>query len=188
MEKYKLIVVDDGCFITGEYDNVVKGFSEAETRAEELLNEYILDYPDVYVACLEKDDTAFMFNYLIFQQDCYGEQYWKMMVMGQYCPLYSRLLKEDEEDDIDMLRDERERDICELNEEELKELRTEIRVGSIYISDYKNTFNVDENHLCDICEIYDKFLCTDEDGNYLPESEWRKDTPEEFAYFCVNFL
>lgn len=188
MEKYKLIVVGGGSRLTGEYDNVVKGFAAAEERAKELLREYLPDYPDTYIALLREDDSVFAFDYYIYVQDCFGERYWKMMVMGNYGPLYDRLLEEDEEDYLDRLRNEVEHDISDLNEEELKELRAEIRIGSIYLSDYKNSFNVDESKLCDICDSYDRYLCTDEDDNPLPKSEWKQDTPEEFAYFCMNFL
>lgn len=188
MKKYKLIVVGGESRLTGEYDNVVKGFAAAEERAKKLLREHLPNYPDTYIACFEKGETMYNWDYLIYTKDYFGDVYWKMMVVGDFGPLYDRLLEEDEEDELDRLRNEVEHDISDLNEEELKELRTEIRIGSVYLSDYENSFNVDESKLCDICDSYDSYLCEDEDDNPLPESEWKQDTPEEFAYFCMNYL
>lgn len=188
MERYKLIVVGADECLTGEFDNIVKGFAAAEERAKQLLDEYLPDYPDTYIACFEKGESTFAFDFPIFIQDCLGDRDWQMMVMGNYCPLCTRPLTETEILRFNMLRNERGRHLSDLDEEELKKLRTEICVGSLYLSDYKNQFNVDEKEVCDISDAYDYYLCTDEDGKPLPESEWKKDTPEEFAYFCMNFL
>lgn len=188
MKKYKLIVVGGDSQLTGEYENVVKGFAAAEEKAKELLNEYVSKYPDTYIACFEKNETMYNWDYLIYTKDCFGDVYWKKMVVGFFGQLYDRLLEDNEKDELEDLRNEVERHISDLNKDELKELRGEVRVGSIYLSDYENSFNIDEDILCNICDSYDRYLCTDEDEKLLPESEWKKDTPEEFAYFCMNFL
>lgn len=188
MKKYKLIVVGGGQRLTKEYDNVVKGFAAAEERAKELLKEHLPNYPDTYIACFGKDEMPFDWDHLIYVKDCFGDIYWKVMVReGYLLPLYDRLLDEDEEHELEMLREEKELHVSDLNEEELKELRTEVWVGSCYLDDYKNSFEIDEDEVCNVCDSYDRYLSTDEDGNFLPESEWKQDTPEEFAYFCMNF-
>lgn len=98
MKKYKLIVVGCDECLTGEYDHVVKGFAAAEEKAKELLNKYLFYYPDTYIACFKENDTPFLFGYLMYSQDCFGEQYWRIMVMSPYGPLYSRLLRDYEKD------------------------------------------------------------------------------------------
>ena len=73
-----------------------------------------------------------------------------------------------------------ERDISELSFDELCELRKEIYLGSLYLSDYENSFGIDVNVASDYAE---GFICSlqDEYGE-----EWEKyDTPENFAEFCA---
>ena len=188
MKEYKLVVVGADVQITEQYDNVVKGFAAAEERAKELLNQYLPDYCDAYIACFEKNEETFTDDFFIYTKDCFGDIYWKKMIMGDYVPLYSRLLDEDEKQELEYLRNEEEVHVSDLTEEELKQLRREVCVGSIYLSDYSNSFDIDENEVCNACDDYYIHISSDDDGNRLPETEWQEDTPEEFANFCMNFL
>lgn len=72
-----------------------------------------------------------------------------------------------------------ERDIRDLSEDELKELRKEIRVGSLFISDYENSFGVNPDYLCAVCEGYLEYL----EERYGKE-ERKHDTPDEFAWYA----
>lgn len=74
-----------------------------------------------------------------------------------------------------------ERCIYNLSEDELKKLRTEIRGGSIYTTDYKNSLGV---HPDVVCDAYDDFWSSLED-EYGYENAEEHDTPEEFAYFVM---
>lgn len=181
MKKYKLIIPD----ITGEYDNVVKGFRAAEIRAKQLLEEHIENDPECYVACVGENEGIFYHDVLIFEKDWNGDMCWRVMVMGTHVPLYSRPLTEDEEEELEEWRNEKERHISDLTEDELKQLRKEICVGSIYLSDYYNSFNIDESELCDICDAYLEYLGMDDEGNWLPDNQHIPDTPEEFANYCM---
>lgn len=67
------------------------------------------------------------------------------------------------------------RKISELSHEELVALRGEIVCGSCYISDYNNSFFVENKVVCDASDFYLELL--EEDG--------RDDTPENFAS-CVE--
>ena len=70
--------------------------------------------------------------------------------------------------DIDVARD-----ISELTDEQLKKLRGEICVGSIYSSDYNNSFFLDRSELIGYCESYEEWL----------EEKGIEDSPEEFSYY-----
>ena len=70
--------------------------------------------------------------------------------------------------DIDVARD-----ISELTDEQLKKLRGEICVGSIYSSDYNNSFFLDRSELSGYCESYEEWL----------EEKGIEDSPEEFSYY-----
>ena len=54
-----------------------------------------------------------------------------------------------------------------LTKEQLHQLRREIILGSLYISDYRNSFGIDPNTVCD---FFDSFL------SYL-NSEMERDVP-----------
>ena len=45
-------------------------------------------------------------------------------------------------------------EISELTYDELKQLYGEIHPGSIYLSDYENSFGVDKRTVCDMCDGY----------------------------------
>ena len=74
-----------------------------------------------------------------------------------------------------------ERDISDLSNEELQELRKEFCGGSIYISDYGNSFGIDPDYLCDLYDDFWSYLC----DNFGEENAEEHDTPEEFAYFVA---
>lgn len=63
--------------------------------------------------------------------------------------------------------------IYDLTDEQLKELRGEVRIGSMYYSDYNNSFFLDRSELSDYCDSYEEWL----------EEEGIEDSPEEFSYY-----
>ena len=63
--------------------------------------------------------------------------------------------------------------IYDLTDEQLKELRGEVRIGSMYYSDYNNSFFLDRSELIGYCESYEEWL----------EKKGIEDSPEEFSYY-----
>lgn len=63
--------------------------------------------------------------------------------------------------------------IYDLNDEQLKELHGEVRIGSMYYSDYNNSFFLDRSELIGYCESYEEWL----------EEKGIEDSPEEFSYY-----
>ena len=176
MKTYKLFVIASGSRISKSADATAKGIVEAEKKADELLEQYINDYPsDTYVACVEDELDMNCIDYLCWQQDCYGERYWMMMEYGYYCPIGLRSLTDVEEEYIDLLRDEKEKHITDLDEEQLKKLRSEIIVGSSYYADYRNSFEIDEKEVCNYADGYESYISNEE----------LEDTPKEFADFIL---
>ena len=45
------------------------------------------------------------------------------------------------------------RDVTELSREDWMKLRSEINLGSVFVGGYDNSFGVDPNMLCDMCEM-----------------------------------
>lgn len=177
MKTYKLFVIASGSRVSKSADATVKGIVEAEKKANELLDQYINDYPyDTYVACVEDESEMNYTNYLCMVQDCDGEKFWNMMEYGYYCPIGLRPLTDVEEEYIDLLRDEKEIHITELDEEQLKQLRNEIHVGSMFLSDYENSFGIDPMELSSLAEEY---------IDYLLDCHL-EDTHEEFANYVHN--
>ena len=177
MKTYKLFVIASGSRISKSADATAKGIVEAEKKANELLDQYINDYPsDTYIACVEDEYDMYCIDYLCWQQDCYGERYWMMMEYGYYCPIGLRLLTDVEQESIDLLREEKEMHIWELNKEQLKKLRSEISIGSCYRADYKNSFEIDEDEVCEYSEGYLDYI--DDIGC--------EDTQEAFAEYCMQ--
>ncbi len=69
--------------------------------------------------------------------------------------------------------------IQDLTFEQLKTLRSEIHPGSLYLSDFRNSFGVDEKTVSDYADGYIESLY-EEYGD-----DWEKyDTPENFAEYC----
>lgn len=178
MKTYKLFI-----FVAGEKlqpknpDAEAKGIVEAEKKANELLEQYIHEYPcDTYVACVEDESEMYYDDYLCWQEDCYGDRYWKKMENGYWMPIGLRLLTETEKEELDLLREEKEIHIWDLDEEQLKKLRSEICVGSVFLSDYNNSFDIDPNEVYNYSEGY--LVELDED--------YENDTPEHFAEYCMG--
>lgn len=71
---------------------------------------------------------------------------------------------------------EKEIHIWDLDEEQLKKLRSEICVGSCYSSDYENSFDIDTEEIYSISEGYLSFI----------RFYGYEDTQEEFTEYCMN--
>lgn len=65
------------------------------------------------------------------------------------------------------------KDIRELTDKQLKELRGKVRIDSIYLADFNNPFFIDRSELSSYCEAYEEWL----------EEEGIEDSPEEFSYY-----
>lgn len=154
MRKFRLYKVDGGIRI--EDPVIVEGFLKAEEKAKDMLQEIWDNCPcdDTYIACVERENDLY-YDHIIMQKDIYDEVYWKMLVMGDFCPLYDRLLKDYEEDELEEWREEEDLSVFDLTNEQLQQLRSEIVVGSIYLSDYENSFYINEDEVCDTLESYD---------------------------------
>ena len=154
MKTYKLIAIVAGGRISKYEDAEARGIVEAEKKADELLEAYIHEYPcDTYIVCVEDESEMYYNDYLCWQEDYYGDRYWKKMQNGYWCPIGLRLLTETEKEELDLLREEKDLHIWDLDEEQLKKLRSEISVGSVYLSDYNNSFEIDPN------EVYNYSTC-----------------------------
>ena len=64
-------------------------------------------------------------------------------------------------------------DIHDLTDEQLKELRGEVCIGSCFSADYNNSFFLDRSELSCYCDSYDEWL----------EEKGIEDSPEEFSYY-----
>lgn len=74
------------------------------------------------------------------------------------------------------------RHVTDLTEEELIELKKQIRPGSFFYGDYENTFGVERKELSDVCDSYLEAL------ESKSQYEWlNKDTPENFAEYCMDY-
>lgn len=98
--------------------------------------------------------------------------------MGTYCPLHDRLLKDYEEDELEEWRKEKNISLSDLANEQLQQLRSEIVVGSMYLSDYENSFHINENEVYNISESYD--IWCEENGV--------EDNAENFAEYVQYHL
>ena len=63
------------------------------------------------------------------------------------------------------------RDPSELTYDDWMEMRKEIKVGSVFIGSYENSFGIDPNLLCNMCDAY------------LEENPDIEDTPDNFARY-----
>ena len=177
MKTYKLIAIVAGGRISKHADAEARGIVEAENKANELLEAYIHEYPcDTYIVCVEDESEMYYNDYLCWQEDYYGDRYWKKMQNGYWCPIGLRLLTEAEKEELDLLREEKDLHIWDLDEEQLKKLRSEICVGSVYLSDYNNSFEIDPNEVYNYSESY-----LEEVDEY-----YGNDTPEHFAEYCMG--
>ena len=67
------------------------------------------------------------------------------------------------------------RDVTELSREDWMKLRSEIRLGSVLIGHYENSFGIDPNLLCDMCDAY------------LSEVDDSEISPESFARYMFKY-
>lgn len=67
------------------------------------------------------------------------------------------------------------RDASELSCEDWLGVRNEISLGSIFMSDYHNSYGVDNEELCDMCEMY------------LSEVDDSEISPESFARYMLEY-
>ena len=72
------------------------------------------------------------------------------------------------------------RHLNELSEDELKQLRKETYFGGFFYSAYVNSYGVDKHEFANVADSY---LYALENGMGFPEEG---DTPENFAYYCLN--
>ena len=176
MKTFKLMVFIAGERLSKGPDAEVKGFANAERKADELLEKYIHNYTtDTYVVCVENEYDMEVNDYLCWQEDCYDERYWKMMENGCWGPIGLRLLTAQEQEELNLLREEKEVHIWDLDEDQLKKLRCEICVGSCYYSDYENSFGIDTHEVAAYSDSYCKYI----------ESEGLSDTAKEFAEYII---
>ena len=175
MRKFNLYVVEGG-ELTQEFHSV-EGFANADSKAKEILKNIWPNCPcdDTYIECVE---TGFGRNFdrFVLQKDCYGDVCWNRLVMGEYGPLCIRFPTHTEEEELDIWRNEDGLHVSDLNEDELKELRSQVCIGSCYFSDYTNHFYISENEVSNVCESYEAWC----------ESENIPDTPDNFAYYVLE--
>ena len=67
------------------------------------------------------------------------------------------------------------RDVSELSYEDWLAVRNEISLGSCFISGYHNSYGVDDEELCDMCEMY------------LSEVDDSEISPESFARYMFEY-
>lgn len=172
--------------INGSPDNNIfeaDGFAKAEKKAKEMLLNLIKDgwaSTDNYV-CLSENGRDVMFldtDMYILKRDCYGEIAWFKNVYGSYCYVCERLIDDEEKAELDALRNEKEIHVRDLSEDDLKKLRGEIYIGSIYLSDYENSFYIDENEVYNYSQSYEEWL----------DNEDVEDSPEMFSYFIRELV
>lgn len=177
MKTYKLFAIVAGERNSKNADAEARGIVEAEKKANELLEQYIHEYPcDTYVACVEDEWELHYNDYLCWQEDYHGDRYWKKMKYGYFGPIGLRLLTETEMEELDLLREEKEIHIWDLDEGQLKKLRSEISINSIFYSDFNNSFEIDCHEVSNYADGY---------LEYLKECEY-EDTPQEFADYCMS--
>lgn len=175
MKKFELYVVTSGEL--NKKPIVCNGFAEAEKKAHEVYAKVYPDYPcdDTYIACV---NSRFELDYdhLILQKDCFGDIYWRKMVYGDYGPLYATLLSEEEQQELQEWREQVELHVEDLSENELKELYGQVVWGSMYLSDYSNDWDIEEEEVCDVCEDYERWV----------SEEKFDDTEETFAHYIMD--
>ena len=64
--------------------------------------------------------------------------------------------------------------IWDLTHDELMDLRGQVRMGSMYLSDYNNNYGIDPNQVSDFCEGFGESIAWNDE----------EDTPDAFADYC----
>lgn len=105
MKKFKLIAVCADEFRTAEFQHTCNNIEEATQIANELLDEYIEDYPDTYIAMFPYDGyiKPLEGDFPCYVHDMYDERYWMRMKVGTYCPINRYLLEDGEDEIIDII-------------------------------------------------------------------------------------
>lgn len=75
------------------------------------------------------------------------------------------------------------RHMKDLSFDELKDLRTQITMCSIYVSDYRNKLGVPEEEVFDYADGFEVFVCSEYEDSKQDEM---LGSAEEFAYYCVK--
>ena len=159
----------------------IEGFKNAEKKANEMLLSLMnkgYSSADTYVALSEHErDVEYLdADVYILKADCLGDITWFRLVWGTYCYLCDRLINDEEKAEMCEWREGKELHVWDLSFQDLKNLREEIRVGSCYLSDYENSFNIDTNEVSNYAESYEMYL----------EEENLQDTPQNFADYIIN--
>lgn len=179
MRKFYLKSVMSGC----PDNNIVcvDGFAKAEKKAKEMLSKILREgwsNIDTYV-CLSENERDVMFldtDMYILVRGYYGELTWFKNIYGTYCYVCERIINDEEEAELDEWRNEKEVHVLDLSEDDLKKLRGEIFVGSCYLSDYGNSFYIDEEEVYDYSKNYEDYI-----GVLNLE-----DTPQNFANYIMR--
>ena len=180
MKTYQLYVIIGGERLSKTEDAEVRGIVKAEEKAKELFDKYYPECPsdDTYVACVEHEYDMRYGDFLVWSKDCMGDCYWRMMRVGQWCNIGFRLLNDFERDELEKLRNEKEKHVSDLNEDELKWLYDNVVVGSSFLSDYENSFEIDPKEVSDVFDSYLEYVGDDESVG----------SAEDFASFCLCML
>lgn len=77
------------------------------------------------------------------------------------------------------------RHIPDLSYDELKKLRSQIVLGSIYLDDYSNTLGVPTREVSDYADGFENCICSDEEITE-EDREMMRRSPEECADYCQS--
>lgn len=135
-----------------------KGFLSAEKMAEKLLR---CDDRCDSVAIYEGDESEYISwldHYVMRIDKNLDMSYLQVAVMGQYGGIaYIRDLNPVDECEVRRWRAERERHIYDLTSEEYSDLLNQVRIGGIYVDDYKNDY-VDVDEAYRWCDGFSEWL------------------------------
>lgn len=178
MRKFELYAV-----LNGERKRepiIANGFVEAEKKAKEWFKEIYKDYPnrdETYIECVE-DKFMLSCDHLVMSKDCFGDIYWRMLIMGDILPRYIDVLNDYDKEVIEEWREEKELHVTDLEERDLKDLYWSVTWGSIYLSDYENDAYIDTNEVYDVCEKYERWI----------EEEKKEHSPETFVDYVMDCM
>ena len=152
------------CHPDAQWDCSSIGFAYVEKKTAK--EEGMLDPGDEY----EHDWKKWAYAMMDGEMETYNKY-----VSGE---VYGYMIEDYEEDELEEWRKEKSISLSDLTNEQLQQLRSEIVVGSMYLSDYENSFNINENEVYDISESYD--IWCEENGV--------EDNAENFADYVQNHL
>lgn len=173
MTKFQLIVFSSCGDKLYEEKSLINGFVNAEERAVELWNEYHSIYLDnVQVALLKSGDAIGYYGYFVYTRDAAGDLGWMVVRWGFYYPLYTDILRDYEEYQLEEWRSEQDVSILDLTCDDLRKLYSEISFGSIYTSDYENSLGVDEDEVFHYSEMFLKYMYKEGREESFSEEDW----------------